>query len=42
MNLDGNPGLIAPYMTEKGFTFPVLPALVIVDKLGLELSLPRN
>lgn len=42
MNLDNNPGLIGPYMAEKGFTFPVLPALALVDKLGLELSLPRN
>ena len=42
MNLDGNPGLIGPYMAEKGFTFPVLPALALADKLGLELSLPRN
>ncbi len=42
MNLDDNPGLIGPYMAEKGFAFPVLPALALVDKLGLELSLPRN
>jgi hypothetical protein len=42
MNLDSNPGLIQPYMAEKGFSFPVVPALALVDKLGVELSLPRN
>jgi len=33
--MDENPGVVAPYMTEKGFTFPALLAL---DYLRQELG----
>ncbi|MEZ5402834.1 MAG: TlpA disulfide reductase family protein [Bryobacteraceae bacterium] len=42
LNLDDNPGLIEPYMVEKGYTFPVLPALALMERLSLAISLPRN
>lgn len=41
-NLDDNPGLVAPYLKEKGYTFPVLPALPLIERMGVELSIPRN
>lgn len=42
VNLTTARGLIGPYMTGKRFTFPVLPALALVDKRDLERSRPRN
>jgi len=33
--MDENPGVVAPYMTEKGFTFP---ALLAIDYLRQELG----
>jgi len=35
LNMDENPGVVAPYMTEKGFTFP---ALLAIDYLRQELG----
>lgn len=42
LNLDENPGLIQPFMKERGYTFPVLPALELFNRLSLEQTLPRN
>jgi len=42
LNTDDNPGLILPFLKEKGYTFPVLPAAAYVNKLVPELSIPRN
>lgn len=42
LNTDDNPGLILPFLTEKKYTFPVLPASGYVAKLVPELSIPRN
>lgn len=42
LNIDDNPGVIQPYLKEKGYTFPVLPALPLMEKMGVELSIPRN
>ena len=42
LNLDENPGVIEPFMQENGYTFPVLPATALVEKLIPLLSLPRN
>ena len=41
-NTDDNPGLIEPFLKEKKFTFPVLPAQALVDKIVPSLSIPRN
>ena len=42
LNLDENPGVIQPFMQEKGYHFPVLPATTYAEKLIPLLSLPRN
>ncbi len=43
LNLDSEIGLIEPYMKEKKFTFPVLPAFSYVsDMLGGMISIPRT
>jgi thiol-disulfide isomerase/thioredoxin len=42
MSVDENPGLVQPFMLEKGFTFPALPAKGLVDGLVPLLSIPRT
>ena len=42
LNLDENPGVIEPFMTENAYSFPVLPATALVDKLIPLLGIPRN
>ena len=42
LNLDENPGVIEPFMEENGYTFPVLPAIALVEELIPLMSLPRN
>jgi thiol-disulfide isomerase/thioredoxin len=41
-NVDDNPGLIAPFLTENKYTFPVVSAKSYIDKFLRELSIPRN
>lgn len=42
LNADEDVGLIEPFMKEKGYTFPVLPARVYISKIVPSLSIPRN
>jgi len=41
-NIDENPGLIAQYMQEHSFTFPVILAHVFVDSTMKVEAIPRN
>lgn len=41
-NLDEDLGLVAPYLKEKGYTFPVLPAYSTVVGLFDGYSIPQN
>jgi thiol-disulfide isomerase/thioredoxin len=41
-NMDDNPGMIAPFLTEHKYTFPVVSAKEYVDKFLNEVSIPRN
>jgi thiol-disulfide isomerase/thioredoxin len=41
-NLDEDLGLVAPYMKEKGYTFPVLPAVSTVVTLLDGFAIPQN
>jgi thiol-disulfide isomerase/thioredoxin len=41
-NLDDDLGLVAPYMKEKGYTFPVLPAVSTVVTLLDGFAIPQN
>jgi len=41
-NLDEDLGLVAPYLKEKGYTFPVLPAYSIVVSLLNGYAIPQN
>jgi thiol-disulfide isomerase/thioredoxin len=41
-NYDSDPGLIAPFLKEKGFTFPVLPAFTYVSSMLDEIAIPQN
>lgn len=41
-NVDEDPGKIAPYMQEHGYTFPAIPAREVVDAVVPTLSIPRN
>ena len=40
-NIDEDLGLVAPFVKDKGFTFPVLPAYSLVHELDL-LGIPQN
>jgi thiol-disulfide isomerase/thioredoxin len=42
LNIDGNPGLVAPFMARNGFTFPALPAEEYVARLLEQVGVPRN
>ena len=41
-NIDEELGLVGPYMKEKGYTFPVLPAFSTVVSLLDGLAIPQN
>ena len=42
LNIDQDQGLVAPYVKDKGFTFPVLPAYRFVQDLLDLVSIPQN
>jgi thiol-disulfide isomerase/thioredoxin len=42
LNVDDNPGVVAPFMKEKGYTFPVLFAGAFWESLKVEQSIPLN
>src|SRR5262249_42922885 len=42
IGMDENPGVIAPFLREHRYTFPVVLAKSLVDQLVTELSIPRN
>jgi thiol-disulfide isomerase/thioredoxin len=41
-NIDSDLGLVAPFVKDKGFTFPVLPAYSFVLGLLDSVSIPQN
>jgi hypothetical protein len=41
MNIDEELGLVEPFVKEKGFTFPVLPALGFINNVLDSISIPR-
>ncbi|PYQ10038.1 MAG: hypothetical protein DMH00_11920 [Acidobacteria bacterium] len=42
-NVDGNPGLVGPFLTRSGYTFPaLLLADEYVERIMTPLSIPRN
>lgn len=41
-NIDEDLGLVAPYLKEKGYTFPVLPAYSTVVSLLDGFAIPQN
>jgi thiol-disulfide isomerase/thioredoxin len=41
-NIDENLGLVAPFVRDKGFTFPVLPAFALVNSLVQDIAIPQN
>ncbi len=42
LNLDDNPGVIEPFLREKGYTFPVIPARAWVEERLPPAGIPRN
>ena len=42
IGIDENPGLIAPFLAENHYTFPVVLAKPLVDRLMPSISIPRN
>jgi hypothetical protein len=42
LNIDEDLGLVAPFVKEKGFTFPVLPAYSFVLSLLNGFAIPQN
>jgi thiol-disulfide isomerase/thioredoxin len=42
LNVDDNPGLIAPFLKEHHYTFPALPGSTVAGTLAPQLSIPRN
>ncbi|SPE40560.1 hypothetical protein SBA3_3790006 [Candidatus Sulfopaludibacter sp. SbA3] len=41
-NIDADLGLVEPFMKEKGYTFPVLPAANLVNEILDEVAIPQN
>jgi len=41
-NVDDNVGLIEPFLKQNKYTFPVLPAMFVVDKMIPTIGVPRN
>jgi thiol-disulfide isomerase/thioredoxin len=42
LNIDQDLGLVAPFVKDKGFTFPVLPAYSFVMSLLDSVGIPQN
>ncbi len=42
MNIDEELGLVEPFLKEKGYTFPVLPAYAFVHELLESVGIPQN
>lgn len=42
LTIDQDPGVVAPFMTEKGYTFPALPAYSFVTGLIEQVAIPQN
>jgi thiol-disulfide isomerase/thioredoxin len=42
LNVDANPGVVEPFIKQKGYTFPVLLAHGYIEQALPELSIPRN
>jgi thiol-disulfide isomerase/thioredoxin len=42
LNYDDNLGLVAPFLKENGYTFPVLPAYSFVSSLFDSVGIPQN
>jgi len=41
-NVDDNVGLVAPFMKQNKYTFPVVPAQFLVQQLAPSLAIPLN
>lgn len=41
-NVDDNVGLVAPFLKQNNYTFPVIPAGFLVTSLVPSLSIPRH
>jgi thiol-disulfide isomerase/thioredoxin len=41
-NIDSDLGLVQPFVREKGFTFPVLPAYALVNSVVDDIAIPQN
>jgi len=42
LNVDDAVGLVAPYMKQNGYTFPVLVAKDLVETVAADLIIPQN
>jgi len=42
LNVDENPGLVEPFVKEKGYTFPVVLGVAFWDSLKLDQGIPTN
>jgi hypothetical protein len=42
LNVDDNTGLVAPFMKEHEYTFPVIPAQFLVHELLPSVGIPLN
>lgn len=41
-NVDDNAGLVAPFVTENQYTFPVIPATFLVESMIPVVAVPRT
>jgi len=42
LNIDANPGVVAPFLKSRNYNFPILLASEFVNQLLPEMSIPRN
>ena len=42
LNIDGNPGVLGPFLQERKYTFPVLPAQGYVESVIPSIAIPRT
>jgi thiol-disulfide isomerase/thioredoxin/tetratricopeptide (TPR) repeat protein len=42
LNIDENPGLIAPYLQNTNYTFPIIPATSLFVQIDQFMAIPRN
>ncbi len=42
LNIDQNPGLIAPYLRDSNYTFPIIPGTSLFSQMDEFMSIPRN